>query len=39
MIYAGENELIYILIYKMEVFFMQKYIYSQIICEINSFIT
>ena len=30
---------LYILIYNMEAFFMHKYIYFQIICEINSFIT
>ena len=34
MIYAGENEHAY-----MEAFFTPKYIYFQIICEINSFIT
>ena len=30
---------LYISIYNMEAFFMPKYIYFQIICEINSFIT
>ena len=39
MIYAAENELIYINIYNMEAFFMPKFIYFQIICEIKSFIT
>ena len=39
MINAGENELIYILMYNMEAFFMPKYIYFQMICEINLFIT
>ena len=38
MIYADEVNL-YILIYNMEAFFLPKYIYFQIICEINSFIT
>ena len=30
---------LYILIYNMDAFFIPKYIYFQIICEINSFIT
>ena len=38
MIYAGENELMYINIYNTEASLMPKYIYFQIICEINSVI-
>ena len=39
MIYAGENEFIYISIYNMDAFFMPKNIHFQVICEINSFIS
>ena len=37
--YAGENELNYILIFKMEAYLIPKYSYFQIKCEMHSFIT
>ena len=39
MMYAGENNLIYILMYNISASLMPKYRYFKIICEINLFIT